>query len=256
MCGWLAASSCCVWPHDWPLQTPVMTRLTVALAALLLVVAGRLRAEPDRGKKIDREVGCAKNPSVVGPCFEVQGSAVVGNGTPGFRIMQAGTTRILGVLPADNEIVPACLAKAVTLTSEVTGDFRVCPFTLAKEGHMQMVCVDSVGAFTVRRWNEEKRTYIVSARSPGCSLPMPGLDRGWRDGTPADVVDLVERYGGCNHWGGEEAYNEERRTEIEEGAKRLRCDRLDADQQKLRKRYAHKPRILRVINAASAYEGD
>jgi hypothetical protein len=170
--------------------------------------------------------------------------------------MQAGTTRILGVLPAENEIVPACLAKTVTLTSEVTGEFRVCPFTLATEGHMQMVCVDSVGEFTVRRWNEEKRTYTVSAQSPGCSLPTSGLDRGWRDGTPADVVDLVERYGGCNHWGGEEAYSAERRKEIEDGAKRLRCDRLDADQRKLRKRYAHKTRVLRVINAASTYEGD
>jgi hypothetical protein len=83
-----------------------------------------------------------------------------------------------------------------------------------------------------------------------------GLDRGWREGAPADVVDLVERYGGCNHWGGEEAYSEERRKEIEDGAKRLRCDRLDADQRKLRKKYAHKPRVLRVINAASTYEGE
>ncbi len=170
--------------------------------------------------------------------------------------MQAGTTRILGVLPAEAEIVPACLAKAVTLTSEVTGEFHVCPFTLAKEGHMQMVCVDSVGEFTVRRWTEEKRAYVLSAPAPGCSLPAPGLDRGWRDGTPADVVDFVERYGGCNHWGGEEAYSEERRKEIEDAAKRLRCDRVDADEQKLRKKYAHKPRVLRVINVASTYEGD
>jgi hypothetical protein len=233
-----------------------MRTLTVPLAALLMALAGQPRAEPDSGSKIDREAGCARNPSVVGPCFEMRGRAVIGNGTPGFRIMQAGTTRILGVLPPENEIVPACLAKAVTLDSEVAGEFRVCPFTLAKEGQMQMVCVDSVGEFTVRRWNQEKRAYVVGARSPGCSLPTPRLDRGWRDGTPADVVDFVERYGGCNHWGGEEAYNEERRKEIEDGAKRLRCDRLDADQRKLRKRYAHKPRVLGVINAASTYEGE
>jgi hypothetical protein len=233
-----------------------MRKLTVALAALLLAVTGQPRAEPDPGNEIEREAGCAKNPSVVGPCFEVQGRAVIGNGTPGFRIMQAGTSRILGVLPAEHEIVPACLAKAVTLTSEVTARFRVCPFTLAKEGRMQMVCVDSVGELTVRRWNEKKRTYVVSAPSPGCSLPTLSLDRGWREGTPADVVDLVERYGGCNHWGGEEAYNEERRKEIEDGARRLGCDRLDADQRKLRKKYAQKPRVLRVINAASTYEGE
>src|SRR6187401_2760933 len=142
-----------------------MGKMTAALVTVLVAVAGQPRAEPDPGKTIDREAGCAKNPPGRGACFEVQGRAVIGNGTPGFRIMQAGTTRILGVLPAENEIVPACLARAVTLTSEVTGEFRVCPFTLAKEGRMQMVCVHSVGDFTVRRWSEEKRTYVVSAQS-------------------------------------------------------------------------------------------
>src|SRR5262245_5110972 len=166
-----------------------MRKVTVALAAFVLAVAGQSRAEPDPGKKIDREAGCAKNPSVVGPCFDVRGRAVIGNGTPGFRIIQAGTTRLLGVLPAENEIIPACLAKAVTLTSEVTAEFRVCPFTLPQEGHMQMVCVDSVGEFTVRRWNDEKRTYDVGAPFPGCSLPALGLDRGWLAGAPAADVD-------------------------------------------------------------------
>ena len=121
---------------------------------------------------------------------------------------------------------------------------------------MQLVCIDGVSEFSVRRWSEEKRTYIVSAQSPGCSLPTAGLARGWRDGMPADVVDFVERYGGCNHWGGEEGYSEERRREIEDGAKRLRCERLESDEQKLRKRHAHRPRVLRVINLASTYEGD
>jgi hypothetical protein len=51
----------------------------------------------------------------------------------------------LGVLPSENEIVPKCLAKTVTPTSEVTGDFLVCLFSVEKEGRMQMVCVQSVG---------------------------------------------------------------------------------------------------------------
>jgi hypothetical protein len=229
-----------------------LSRAIAGVASLLAFVSSAGAAPA----KIDREAGCEGNPALVGPCFAVKGRAVMANGTPGFRIMQAGTKHVLGVMPAENEIVPACLAKAVTFDSEVTAEFRVCPFTLAKEGQMQLVCVDSVGAITVRRWDDEKRAYIAGAPSPGCSLPTPGLDRGWRDGTPADVVDLVERYGGCNHWGGEEGYDEERRKQIEAGAARLRCDRLDADQRKLRKKYAHKARILRVINAASTYEGE
>lgn len=93
------------------------------------------------------------------------------NGTPGLQIVQTGTKRLLGVLPAEDEIVPACLAKAVTPTSDVTAEFRVCPFTVAKEGHMQMVCVQSIGEFTFRRWSEQKRTYVSGGRTAGCSLP-------------------------------------------------------------------------------------
>jgi len=72
----------------------------------------------------------------------------------------------------------------------------------------------------------------------------------WRDGLPANVIDYVERRGGCNHWGGEEPYSKERRKEIDEGARRLRCDRIDADERKLRRKYADRPDVLRVIDAA------
>ncbi len=205
---------------------------------------------------IDRAAGCATNPAIVGRCFEVQGRAVVGNGTPAFRIVQEGTQRVFGVVPPENEIVPACLAEAVTATSDVTGEFLVCPFTAAKAGHMQMVCVESVGELTVRRWDNGKRGYVVDGPSPGCALPTSGLGRYWRDGTPADVVRLVERFAGCNHWAGEEGYSAERRKEIEAGVNRLRCERIEADQQRLRKKYARKPPVLRVIDAANDYEGD
>ncbi|HVV48330.1 MAG TPA: hypothetical protein VHO06_01605 [Polyangia bacterium] len=215
-----------------------------------------VRAEPASTKEIDRAAGCATNPAVVGRCFEVQGRAVVGDGTLAFRITQAGTQRVFGVPPAENEIVPACLAKAVTPTSEVTGEFLVCPFTAAKEGDMQMVCVESVGELTVRRWDNGKRGYFVDGPVPGCALPTSDLGRHWRDGMPADVVGLVERFAGCNHWAGEEGYSEERRKEIEDNVNRLRCERLEADQRKLRKKYARKPPVLRVIDAANDYEGD
>jgi hypothetical protein len=81
------------------------------------------------------------------------------------------------------------------------------------------------------------------------------LGPNWRDNLPADVVRFVERYGGCNHWGAEEPYSKERRKEIEAGARRLRCNRLDADGKKLRKKYAGKPNVVRIIDAAETYEG-
>jgi hypothetical protein len=230
-----------------------MRCLILAQLAGLLVAVGQGHAAPDL-TKIYPEAGCATNPAVVGPCFAVRGRAAVGNGTPSFKIVQAGTSRIFGVLPAESEIVPACLAKAVTFESEVTAEFRVCPFTAAKEGQMQMVCVDSVGEFTVRRWDDKKRAHVVGGRTPGCAVPTPTLDPRWREELPADVVDLVERYSGCIHFGGEEGYDEARRKEIADSVAQLKCDRLDKDQQELRKKYAHKRRVLRVVNAASAYD--
>lgn len=232
-----------------------MRELTL-LVALLLVIGGPVGAAASPEKTVDREAGCAKNPSLVGPCFTVQGLAVIANGTPSFRIIQNGSKRSFGVLPAEKEIVPRCLARAVRPDFEVNGEFNLCPFTAAKEGQMQMVCVESVGDFTARQWSKATRTYVVGPPTPGCAVGTEVFARGWRSGTPSDVVDLVERYGGCNHWGGEEGYNEERRKEIEDAVKSLKCDRLDADQRRLRKKYAHRPKALRVIEAASTYEND
>jgi D-alanyl-D-alanine carboxypeptidase len=72
----------------------------------------------------------------------------------------------------------------------------------------------------------------------------------WRKGLPADVVALVERFGGCNHWGGEEGYSPARRKEIDNGARKLGCGRLDADVRRLQAKYARKPRIVELISAA------
>jgi hypothetical protein len=142
--------------------------------SILLSTVAALALVPSRTvpaiERIDARAGCASNPALVGPCFTVTGRALYANGTPGFRILRSGTKRILGVLPFENEIAPSCLSKAVTPTSEVTGDFVVCPFSVEEEGHMQMVCVQSVGEFRVRRWSAEKKTYVTSGPTPGCAL--------------------------------------------------------------------------------------
>jgi hypothetical protein len=85
---------------------------------------------------------------------------------------------------------------------------------------------------------------------------LPGLTRNWRKGLPRDVIDFIERQGACNHWGGEEAYDEERRREIEAGVKGLACERLDRDQRRLRKKYARAAKVIDAIDAAESYQGD
>jgi hypothetical protein len=85
---------------------------------------------------------------------------------------------------------------------------------------------------------------------------LPGLTGNWRKGLPKDVIEFVERYGICNHFGGEEVYSPERAREIEAGVKGLYCDLLDRDQRRLRKKYAGKAKALDAIDSASSFDGD
>lgn len=101
-----------------------------------------------------------------------------------------------------------------------------------------------------------------SASRAGLVVARNGVDDGWgilgpnwRDGLPPDVVDHVKRLVACNHWAGEEPYSKDRRKEIEAGMKRDRCGRIDADEKKLRKKYAGKPDVLRTIDAAQKLAG-
>jgi hypothetical protein len=55
---------------------------------------------------------------------------------------------------------------------------------------------------------------------------------------PPEVAALLQRTRGCAHWGGEEPYNKERAAQIEKALIELKCDRLEADEVALRRKYA------------------
>jgi hypothetical protein len=71
-------------------------------------------------------------------------------------------------------------------------------------------------------------------------------------GMPKDVVSYISRAAECHHWGGEEAYDKERSEEIEQAAKRLRCDQLDSDEKKFRLKYKKNPTVLARIDRVKA----
>ena len=50
---------------------------------------------------------------------------------------------------ADDPIAPQEMLVFTTGHEELYGDFEVCPFTPARRGHMQMVCVESVSKLYV-----------------------------------------------------------------------------------------------------------
>ena len=75
----------------------------------------------------------------------------------------------------------------------------------------------------------------------------PPLLAGLRKDMPADVSDFIRRAVTCNHWAGEEPYNEERRAQMAEAVASLRCRELDTAQRALAKQYDGNPEVLRRI---------
>jgi hypothetical protein len=67
---------------------------------------------------------------------------------------------------------------------------------------------------------------------------------------PSNVSEFVYRRVDCNHWAGEDPYDEERREQIKKALGRLRCDVLEQDEIVLRKHVAGNSRALGAIEAA------
>lgn len=67
---------------------------------------------------------------------------------------------------------------------------------------------------------------------------------------PAEVAELVHRVVDCNHWGGEEGYDDQRAAEIDAAMTALRCDALAEDEAAMRLRHAASPAVPRALDAA------
>ncbi|MFJ7440143.1 hypothetical protein ACIQW5_21040 [Methylorubrum thiocyanatum] len=72
---------------------------------------------------------------------------------------------------------------------------------------------------------------------------------------PADAEAYVARRKGCNHWGGEEAYDAARRRDIAAALKSLRCEAIDVDEARLRRRYGKEPAVLEAFDKAGGESG-
>ena len=86
----------------------------------------------------------------------------------------------------------------------------------------------------------------VPAKPEPVNDEAPGL-RALQEGMPAEVRDFIRRAVICNHWAGEEPYNEERRAQMAAAVSSLRCRELDTDQKELRSRYAKDAAVLARI---------
>lgn len=64
---------------------------------------------------------------------------------------------------------------------------------------------------------------------------------------PTEVFDFVGRRALCEHWSGEEGYDDDRKAQIADALTRLRCDALEADEAALQTKYADEHRILAMF---------
>ena len=84
---------------------------------------------------------CEARTELVAPCFEVLGRLSYWNGTPSARIWRVGTHRMLGI--HHDELPEQLRSRVPGFEDELWADFKVCPFTPLKAGHMQFVCIAS-----------------------------------------------------------------------------------------------------------------
>lgn len=67
---------------------------------------------------------------------------------------------------------------------------------------------------------------------------------------PRDVARFLDRRMNCDHWTGEEPYDADRRREIEAAIRDLRCVTIERDEGRIRKRYAGRPDLLKLLDVA------
>jgi hypothetical protein len=90
----------------------------------------------------------------------------------------------------------------------------------------------------------------LQASAPLAASDDPPSLAALRKGMPPDVSDFIRRAVVCNHWAGEEPYDEERRAQINAAVQTLRCRALDADQAALRGKYAGNASVLGRLKRA------
>jgi hypothetical protein len=67
---------------------------------------------------------------------------------------------------------------------------------------------------------------------------------------PKDLSQWISRMTDCDHWAGEEPYDQQRAEEIKNAVDRLKCNDLQAEEAALRKKYRAKPEVIRKFDNA------
>ena len=80
----------------------------------------------------------------------------------------------------------------------------------------------------------------------------PPVIEALKKGQPREVASFIHRVFLCHHWAGEEPYSKARAEEIHRAITELRCDRLETDEVRLRRKYRRNPKVLKALDAVKA----
>jgi hypothetical protein len=69
-------------------------------------------------------------------------------------------------------------------------------------------------------------------------------------GLPIDVSEFIVRRVDCNHWAGEEPYDDERAKDIRDAMAKLGCQTIGQDDSALRRVYAGNAKVLKALDDA------
>ena len=86
----------------------------------------------------------------------------------------------------------------------------------------------------------------------GYAAPLPDALTKLTQDLPRDAAAVVVRQVYCNHWADEEPYDAARAREIARNVKKLRCNALERDEARLRKRYAGNAKVLSALDDAQS----
>jgi hypothetical protein len=67
------------------------------------------------------------------------------------------------------------------------------------------------------------------------------------ESAPRKIAAFVTRRANCNHFLGEEPYDDERAAELEKTIRELRCKRIDRDERNLRRAYRGNSEVLQLL---------
>ena len=135
---------------------------------------------------------------------------------------RAAAAAVVGLL-----CLSACERHPVSLASPANTESRAAPSSPVPDPSAPVTGADAPNAPLI----------AVPAKPEPVHDEAPGV-RALQEGMPTEVRDFIRRAVNCNHWAGEEPYNEERRAQMSAAVSSLRCRELDTDQKELRSRYA------------------